>query len=72
MSYFHLYSSVACVPLESTSAHNMYLFNLGIANNILNNKEIKRTALLALTSVKSNHLFDQYLTFGTDVVHSGY
>ncbi len=41
MSSFHLYISfhltlwVACVPLESPSGYNMYLFNLHIANHIL-------------------------------------
>ncbi len=41
MSSFHLHISfhltlwVACVPLESPSAYNMYLFNLQIANHIL-------------------------------------
>ncbi len=41
MSSFHLYISfhwtlcVACVPLESPLAYNMYVFNLRIANHIL-------------------------------------
>ncbi len=32
---FHLTLWVACMPLESPSAYNMYLFNLRIANHIL-------------------------------------
>ncbi len=41
MSSFHLYISfhltlwVACVPLESPLAYNMYLFNLRFANHIV-------------------------------------
>ncbi len=32
---FHLTLWVACLPLESPSACNMYLFNLWIANHLL-------------------------------------
>ncbi len=49
---FHLILWVACVPLESTLAYNIYLFNLRNANHILikiNNKD-KETYLKHGTS----------------------
>ncbi len=52
---FHLTLWVACVPLESPSAYNIYLFNLRIANHILIIKRFFKLSCFTWPPLKISH-----------------